>query len=157
MADAAYPGDEATPEQVQALADEYRKAAQTLLANGQRGKPLTRAPFRLMAIHAVELYLNVFLMTRDHAPKKVRGLQHDLVEPAKRATEGGLKLRKRTLKHLHDICSEQEYVASRYGPERAAKMSPPNRVLATLEEVAIKVKSAALKSEGAAASVSLAR
>jgi hypothetical protein len=124
---------------VQALADEYRKASQVLLALGRRGAPLTRAPFRLTAIHAVELYLNAFLLRRGHAPGQIRGLQHDLWARAELALAGGLSLRKRTAEHLRSLSAGREYLSSRYGPELAATMSQINRLVATLEEVANKV------------------
>ncbi len=153
MADRIYPGDVATPAQVQALADEYRKASMILLGLGRRGAPLTRAPFRLTAIHAVELYLNSFLLRRGHSPAQIRGLQHDLWARAKLALAAGLNLRKRTAEHLRSLSEGREYLASRYGPELAATMSQINRLVATLDEVANKVtKLAALNPEHPAAS-----
>lgn len=134
-----YPGDEATPAQVLALADAYRDASKALVKLGLPGKPLRRAPFRLIAIHAVELYLNAFLMGRGHAPTLIRGWQHDLKKRTELAIAGGLQLRKRTADHLCRLSAGREYVATRYGPERAATMSQLNRLEATLNEVATKV------------------
>lgn len=139
MVDKAYPGDAATPAQVHALADEYRRASQTLLGLGRARAPLTRAPFRLTAIHAIELYLNAFLLRHGHTPSRIRGLQHDLCARAELAFAGGLTLRKRTEAHLRNMSAEREYLATRYGPELAATMSQINRLMATLEEVADKV------------------
>jgi hypothetical protein len=63
-----YPGELATADQLRLLADEFREAADLLLERqGRRRAPLSRAPFRLSAIHAIELYLNAFLMHRGHA------------------------------------------------------------------------------------------
>ena len=142
MAHEPYPGGSARPLQVRALADEYRKAAAVLLKLGERGKPLTRAPFRLTAIHAVELYLNAFLLARGHGAEKIRGLQHDLPARAELAIDGGLSLRKRTLEHIRSLSAGREYLVSRYGPELAASMSQVNRLIATLDEVANKVTNA---------------
>ncbi|MEQ1492000.1 MAG: hypothetical protein ABL932_15770 [Terricaulis sp.] len=142
MADRSYPGALATPAQVQALADEYRKATRVLLELGRRGAPLTYAPFRLTAIHAVELYLNAFLLRGGHAPGEIRRLQHDLWARAELALAGGLQLRKRTSAHLRSLNAKREYLASRYGPELAATMSQINRLGATLEEVATKTTKA---------------
>lgn len=133
MAD-KYPGDGATVEQMRALADEYRKAAQIL-----RQERRSRSPFRLTAIHAVELYLNAFLLMRGHKPALIRGWQHDLNKRAERAIKDGLRLRQRTSEHLSKLSSGQEYLASRYPPERSSTLSELNRLEATLEEVATKV------------------
>lgn len=81
----SYPGEGATAEDVFLLAEEYRKAAGVLLELGRRGEPLSRAPYRLNAIHAIELYLNAQLLIANIAPAQVRSLQHDLavrLEPA---------------------------------------------------------------------------
>ncbi|WP_245478528.1 hypothetical protein [Mesorhizobium sp. M4B.F.Ca.ET.049.02.1.2] len=64
--DGKYPGELASPQQIHELAEEYRKAAHQLLPLGRAGKPLTRAPFRLSAIHAIELYLTALLLHRTH-------------------------------------------------------------------------------------------
>ena len=69
-----YPGEDATALEVLLLADEYRKAAATLLPTGRRGKPLSRAPYRLVAIQAVELYLNALMLSRGRPSSEVRGL-----------------------------------------------------------------------------------
>jgi hypothetical protein len=74
----AYPGQSATAEDLLTLAGEYRLAAATLHGNRRKGKPLSLAPCRLVAIHAIELYLNAFLLAKGLDPKEIRGLQHDL-------------------------------------------------------------------------------
>jgi hypothetical protein len=150
MVDKVYPGDAATPAQVQALADEYRRASLMLLELGRPRAPLTRAPFRLTAIHAVELYLNAFLLRRGHTPADIRGLQHDLCARFDLASAGGLRLRQKTAAHLRDLSAAREYLTTRYGPELSATMSQINRLVATLEEVADKVaKDAAIDPAGA--------
>lgn len=142
MADIAYPGELATAQQVYALAEEYRKASEILLPLGQRGKPLTRAPFRLTAIHSIELFLSAFLLQRGLTPKRIRELQHDLTTRAELAVSEGLRLRKRTLDHLSTLSANREYLVTRYGPELASTTSQVNRLTATLEEVARKVSAA---------------
>jgi len=128
-----YPGELATP------ADQYRQAAQLLIQLGRRGKPLSRAPFRLAAIHAIELYLNALLLRSGLEPNAVRGLQHDLAKRAILAADAGLKLRMRTANHLSTLQQSREYLVARYGPELTGKVSQVNRLEATLEEVAKKV------------------
>ncbi|MCA0890011.1 hypothetical protein [Qipengyuania flava] len=91
-----YPGETATATEVVALADEYRFAAQLLVQNGRPKQPRSRAPFRMVAIHAVELYLNAFLLQSGHSAGQVRGLQHNLAARADLAVDRGLVLRKRT-------------------------------------------------------------
>lgn len=133
-----YPGELAQPDDIHLLADEYKKAAQAVLLLAKKGKPLTRAPYRLMAIHAIELYLNVFLLRSGIDSTTIRGLRHDLKARAKLAAEKGLMLRKRTQKHLESLTENREYLVSRYGPEMSSTMSQLNRLSATLEEVAKK-------------------
>ena len=144
MADKLCPGDAATPSQLQVLADEYRAAAKVLLEHRRRGAPLSDQPFRLTAIHAVELYLNAFLLRCGHSPSQVRKLQHNLFARADLARKDGLTLRKRTIEHLQSLSTAREYLVSRYAPELAKTMSQLNRLEATLDEVAGKVSKAAV-------------
>ncbi|CAN7626667.1 hypothetical protein LJR219_004856 [Phenylobacterium sp. LjRoot219] len=138
--DARYPGDLAGPTDLLRLADEYRRAAGALAAIGRPGDPISRAPYRLSAIHAVELYLNALLLHLGHTPAKVRGLQHDLAARTDLAIAGGLALRKRTEAHLRAMAGSREYLVSRYGPEMTSTLSQVNRLAATLDEVALKVR-----------------
>jgi hypothetical protein len=92
----------------------------------------------LAAIHAVELYLNAFLMSRGVTSAKLRGMGHDLAVRSTLAAEAGLRLRKRTAGHLKDLSEAREYLVMRYGPEFSGKVSQLNRLAATLAEVAEK-------------------
>ena len=151
----SYPGSTAAPDEILALADEYRRAAHALIP-GRKGAPLSRAPGRLCAIHAIELYLNVFLLTMGAAPKDVRGHLHNLSALAEKAIANGLVLRKRTANHLRKLTDDREYLVSRYGPELTATLSQTNRLLATLDEVARKTRanhSLALPKAGAQGSL----
>ncbi|WP_292175897.1 hypothetical protein [Mesorhizobium sp.] len=134
-----YPGELASPQEVHALAEEYRKAASLLLQLSRRGKPLTRAPFRMAAIHAIELYLTALLLHFGLIPSQIRKMQHDLSVRTEHALEAGLRLRAKTAKHLQSLSQNREYLVTRYGPELAATASQINRLSATLEEVATKV------------------
>lgn len=137
--DKPYPGELATALQVRLLAAEYRRAAHALQQLGRRGEPLSRAPYRLSAIHSIELYLNALLLARGHEPTKVRGLQHDLATRTDLAIASGLRLRTRTAAHLRSLAATREYLVTRYGPEMSATASQVNRLTATLDEVAKKV------------------
>ncbi len=154
VAGVKYPGDLATPRQVFDLAEEYRKASHALLQLGRPGKPLTRAPFRLTAVHAIELYLNALLLQRGHAPNQIRKLQHDLWARTELATATGLHLRRRTMEHLQSLSRSREYLVTRYGPELAATTSQVNRLTATLDEVAKKVAPLILGAAGHAVAAS---
>jgi hypothetical protein len=134
-----YPGETATPRQIVDLADEYRLAADALLQTGRRGEPLSRAPYRLVAIHAVELYLNASLLAAGHASATPRKLHHDLAARAELALGAKLALRKRTVAHLRRLSETREYLCSRYDPAVSAA-SELNRLAATLAEVAQKVR-----------------
>ena len=145
MSDATtYPGSSASVEEIVHLAREYQMAARTLLLNARRGKPLSRAPARLCAIHAIELYLNAFLLSLGDTPEKIRSRRHDLAERARLALDNGLQLRKKTAEHLIRLSQDREYLVSRYGPELASTLSEVNRLIATLEEVAKKVQGVVL-------------
>lgn len=135
----SYPGGSATAVEVLHLAEQYRKAARLLLQLGQRGDPLSRAPCRLSAIHAIELYLNALLLHAGHEPSQIRGMQHNLSARTELAIASGLHLRKRTAAHLSAMAGNREYLVTRYGPEMTATISQINRLTATLDEVANKV------------------
>ena len=138
QATARYPGETATPAEVVLLADEYRMAALLLLQNGRPREPKSRAPFRVVAIHAIELYLNGFLLHTGHDAAQIRGFQHDLAARADLAVELGLALRKRTHAHLHTMSQSREFLITRYVPS-GTSLSEVNRLQATLAEVAQKV------------------
>ncbi|MER9029133.1 hypothetical protein [Mesorhizobium sp. M0674] len=139
MTESKYPGEFASPRQIYELAEEYRKAAILLVPLGRSRKPLSRAPFRLSAIHAIELYMTALLLHRGHDAHQVRKMQHDLAARAKHTAEAGLLLRTKTANHLQSLSQNREYLITRYGPELAASASQINRLTATLEEVAAKV------------------
>lgn len=141
----AYPGSEATVEQFIGLADEYLAAAHSLLSQVSRKRLLSSAPARLCAIHAVEMYLNAFLIFHGSDHKQVRGFQHDLAQRAVMATEKGLCLRVKTQAHLLKIHDQREYIVVRYGPEQARGLSELNRIFATLNEIRTKVRTALSK------------
>ncbi len=135
------------------LADEYRCAAEALFQTGRPRQPLSRAPYRLVAIHAVELYLNAFLLAAGHPCKTVRGLQHDLAARTQLALDAKLGLRKRTMEHLFRLSQTREYLITRYDPEAPAG-SELNRLAATLTEVAEKVRGS-IRTRAEPSSVSL--
>lgn len=95
----------------------------------------------MVAIHAVELYLNAFLLRSGHSAGQVRGLQHNLVARADLAVQLGLVLRKRTREHLHAMSQSREFLVTRYVPS-GTSLSEINRLQATVEEVAQKVSAA---------------
>ena len=132
-------GTDCTPEQIVLLAEEYRKAAHTLLAQGRHGEPLSRAPAHLCAIHAIELYLTGLLLSHGHKAPRVRALQHDLAARTALAVEAGLVLRMKTAAHLTAMTGNREYLVTRYHPDRADEVSEVTRLVATLDEVAGKV------------------
>jgi len=133
-----YPGEVATPTEMLSLAEEYRQAAHALLPTGRPGQPRSRAPYRLVAIHSLELYLNALLLATGHPMAKVKGLQHDFATRTELAMVAGLRLRTRTSSHLRGLSETREHIITRYDPSLSAA-SQLNRLAATLEEVAEKV------------------
>lgn len=138
----SYPGSEATVGQLLGVANEYAAAAYALLSQADQARWTRSAPVRLCAIHAVEMYLNAFLIFHDMSPKQVRGLQHDLAQRTVAATQRGLSLRAKTQVHLLRIHDQREYLVVRYGPEQVGGLSELNRMFATLKEVSAKVTTA---------------
>lgn len=132
-----YPGENASPQLMLALAREYRRAAEELIATGRRKGPLSRAPSRFVAIHAVELHLNAALLASGQSPTALRKMHHDLASRVELAVAAGLRLRRRTLEHLLTLSSTREYLSMRYDPEASAS-SQLNRLSATLTEVSEK-------------------
>ena len=133
-----YPGETATANDVLSLAEEYRRAAEALLPTGRKRSPLSRAPYRLVAIHAIELYLNAYLLAAGNSPVEVRRLQHDFGSRAQHAAIARLALRKRTLAHLVRLSDQREYLVTRYHCD-PAEISELTRLAASLNEVAEKV------------------
>jgi hypothetical protein len=136
----AVPGEPASLADVLTLAGEYRTAALKPREIGRRGAPASWAPFRLCAIHALELYLNALLVHSGEPAARIRGLQHSMGARSAKAQALGLVLRKRTVAHLAKLDETREYVVSRYAPTCGVP-SPVNRLMATLDQVAIAVQS----------------
>jgi hypothetical protein len=131
----SYPGEGASSEELFLLAEEYRRAAHTLLGISRRRKPLSRAPFHLNAIHAIELYLNALLLLKGVKAQQLRALNHDLSARIHHELAAGLTLRVRTAAHLADITKRREYLVSRYGTNQMKSVSEITRLKATLEEI----------------------
>lgn len=149
-----YPGEGASAEQIFLLAEEFCKAADKALAIARRGNPLSHAPYRLIAIHAIELYLNALLLIEGAGPRDIRAFHHNLAVRAERL-KSGLPLRRRTSTHLIAMTNEREYLISRYGADQMKIVSPINRVQATLDEVRSKVRNQLEKRSAAAAAKSV--
>jgi hypothetical protein len=134
-----YPGELASAQETLDLANEYRGAAETLWPTGEKLAANLRAPYRLLGIHSVELYLNALLRFGGLATPQIRGLQHNLADRSARMREHGVVLRNRTLKHLETLTVSREYLHVRYDSERRVKMTELNALAATLNDVARKV------------------
>ncbi|RYE50427.1 MAG: hypothetical protein EOP21_03850 [Hyphomicrobiales bacterium] len=133
-----YPGETSTPAELIALADEFRRATEAVVSTHKAGNTISTAPFRLLCIHAIELYLNAFLRDAGQPAPAIRGLQHNLAARLELTDRYGLVLRQKTRGHLAAISENREYLISRYQP-KAAKLSQLNRLQATLLEVRKKV------------------
>ncbi|WP_159832467.1 hypothetical protein [Novosphingobium sp. TCA1] len=136
-----YPGSCASVGQLLDLAEEYHAAHNRLVTNPNSGLPHASAPARLLAIHAIELYLNAYLLHNGVSQQIVRGLQHDLSKRTVLAIEHGLNLRKRTEAHLMKLHAAREYLSARYGPDLAETWSEMSSLAATLQDVFKKVRS----------------
>lgn len=137
-----YPGDQASPYDMNRLADFYRDAAHRSSGSIQMGDPLSAGPMRLLAIHSIELNLSAFLLLQGSTWAAIRKMGHDLAARLECATGRGLVLRERTAAHIRAIARDREYLVARYGPDCLSTASQLNKLLATLEEVARKVSRA---------------
>lgn len=131
-----YPGSSASAREILDLANAYYGAALHLMTLAQKDVPLSRAPARMCAIHAIELYLNAFLRSEGAPPEAVRGRMHNLSDPQFISV---LHLRAKTVRHLDEMTQRREYLIARYAPERVALHTELNRLTATLVEVMTKV------------------
>lgn len=134
-----YPGDDASPYDMNRLADFYRDAAHRSSGSIQIGDPLSAGPMRLLAIHSIELNLSAYLLLHGLTWAAVRKMGHDLAARLECAIGKGLVLRERTAAHIRAIARDREYLVARYGADCLSTASQINRLLATLEEVARKV------------------
>jgi hypothetical protein len=134
-----YPGESATADELFRLAEEYRTAASLLIDIRRPSRPFSGAPFHLTAIHAIELYLNAFLLSQGLKMCDLRKLQHDLSARVGHELAAGLTLRNRTAAHLADLSKRREYLISRYGTDQMTTVSQINRLQATLEEIQVMV------------------
>lgn len=126
-------------EQIIDLADEYARAARSEIFNGRKGQPVSRAPARLLAIHAIELYLNAAALGTGLTPQAIRLMQHDLRARVE-LLQAILRLRKRTYDHLAVLTTNREYLVTRYRPEVLGTLSELNRLIATMDEVGQKCR-----------------
>ncbi|KAA1184873.1 hypothetical protein FP026_03385 [Rhizobium tropici] len=135
----AHPGKAAGVGSILNLATQYQDAARKL---GEGSSKLNPASQRLLALHAMELYLNAFLLAKGVDPTTICGFRHDLDQRTRIASEAGLVLRKRTLAHLATLSADNEYHIIRYAGEHASTLSQLNRVMATVDELSRKVRKA---------------
>ena len=130
-----YPGSLATVREIIDLANEYYHAANVLFQRAQKEAPLSYAPARFCAIHAIELYLNAFLRHEGIAPEQIRRRMHNLADPTFVTT---LKLKKKTAQHLETIVAKREYLIARYAPDQYSQHTELNRLSATMAEIMMK-------------------
>ncbi|WP_459464721.1 hypothetical protein [Rhizobium sp. No.120] len=133
----AYLGKAADVRGILDLAAQYRDAANTLGEGMSKPNHLSQ---RLLALHAIKLYLDALLLANGLDRETIRGFEGDFNERTRVAIDIGLVLRKRTAAHLATLSSNREYLAISYGPETRATLSQMNRVMATLDEVSLKVR-----------------
>lgn len=100
--------------QMLSLAHEYRKIALTLDKLEVKKRPIALAPYRFAAVHAIELYINAFLMFKGYEAKALRGANHDFAKRQKWANELGLVLHSKTIARIDQIMLNREYLAARY-------------------------------------------
>ncbi|WP_246703593.1 hypothetical protein [Rhizobium sp. P28RR-XV] len=135
----AQPGKAAGVRSILNLATHYQEAARKL---GEGSSKPNQAPQRLLALHAMELYLNAFLLAKGVDATMIGGFRHDLGERTRIATDAGLILRKRTVAHLAALSASNEHHVISHAPQPASTLSQMNRVMATVDELSRKVRKA---------------
>ncbi|NTH22996.1 hypothetical protein G6L73_31580 [Agrobacterium rhizogenes] len=135
----AYPGKAAGVRGILNLAKQYQDAAGKL---GEGSSKSNQAPRRLLALHAMELYLDAFLLAKGVNTATIGGFRHDLRELTRIASEAGLVLRKRTVAHLETLSASNEYDVVSYAQELISTLSQVSRIMATVDELSRKVRKA---------------
>lgn len=133
-----YPGEAANAQQLLDLAEEFRRAAEVLRGNHRKRAVVSSAPFRLSAIHALELYLSAVLRASGLDPVDLRRLGHGLAQRVVMAESVGLQLKVRTRAQLMELETKREYLTSRYDPIGLDR-TQLNRIESALNQVASKV------------------
>jgi hypothetical protein len=133
--DHLYPGSALSSAEVLELADAFRESARQLLDKDPKRCSKASGPLRLLTIHAIELYLNAYLLASGLDASAIRGLQHDLKAREQLVRDRGMVLRVKTGKHLSDLTVKREYLVSRYDIPDNASLSALSRLTATMEEV----------------------
>lgn len=134
-----YPGNDATAKEILSLAREYRLTASALDKLRKQNQRLSSAPYRFAAVHAIELYLNAYLMHHGLTPAEIRGTAHDLEFRAASAREHGLILRCKTIALITRINQNREYLIVRYGYKQMAAVVSVTELQSVLNEVSKKV------------------
>ena len=134
------PGNNASPQDILALANYYEQAAIVLFEHARHlttpgTHAVAYAPARFCAIHAIELCLNAFLREGGATAGEIKARHHDIHDQEFIAA---LSIRKKTAEHLRTLVDRREYLVARYGPELCSQQSELNRLTATLKEVLLK-------------------
>lgn len=137
--DPIYLGEDASALDLDRLAEVYRAAAYRALGSIRRGDPLTGARFRLLALRSVEPTISAYLSLGGTDPAVIRRMSHALGARLALATKASLVLRRRTAAHIGAVFRDREYLVARYCPERLGTASQVNRLLATVDEMGVKV------------------
>ena len=130
-----YPGDGMDARKTLALAAEFDGASQVLR------KAKFWAPYRLAALHAIELYLSAFLRKHGLENEIIRKTGHQFCAKTTLAREHGLLLRAKTQAHLSNLTCKREYLITRYDASMLPTLTELTRIDATLREIATKVTS----------------
>ncbi len=101
----------ATPYGIFCLADEYLMAAKSIPSDGRSS---TKAPARLLAFHAGELFLKTYLRFHGEAVSQLRSYGHNLGEMHEAAKSYGLDLSNKVLQQLEKSVRGNDYVRIRY-------------------------------------------
>jgi hypothetical protein len=142
------PGSGASAAEIVRFAQAYHTSALMLIEAGRGREAVDRAPGRYCALHAIELYLDAFLRAAGEAPGRLRAHQHNFGMRAALAMERGLAIRRKTALHLVQLSRQREDLVVRYRPDCMDAICELNRLVASLEEIARKVRAAIVPGGG---------
>jgi HEPN domain-containing protein len=131
-----YPGDHIDGVALLGMAKSYHEAADRLRAALTPCKNGDYAPWRLLALHAIELYLSAAMLRHDHDMAVVRSSSHDLEKKLNLLLKDGMRFSEKTCHVLRLVSQDRHYVRARYAPDMVKEMMPITRLNAALSDVA---------------------
>ncbi len=121
-----------TPYGVFLLADDFLEGAQRTFGGRISSD---NSPARLLAYHAIELFLKTFLRSHGEEVTKLRSYNHDLTGMLGAAIAYGLSPSSKVVDRLRQVEDNNDYVRCRYVVSRATSDMRPETVVALAQDI----------------------